>query len=224
MVIFMKPIIGVPARPYLTDNNRNVLCILETIRSAIIQNGGIPIVITPTKNMVYLNNREEELLAEDKEMLNAQISLCDGILMPGGDRIYNYDRYICEVANNKGMPLLGICMGMQVMCNYNNDNKNIKIEGHKEPTSTYVHNVEIDKKSKLYNILQKEDILVNSLHGYRVPNAGEYTIVAKCNNIIEAVEKESHNFNIGVQWHPEKDIDDNGNKLISAFIKACEKR
>ncbi len=217
----MKPIIGVVARPYITDNNRNALCILENIRTSILNAGGIPQIILPTQNMVYINNRESELTDEDKEILNRQIDLCDGILMPGGDMIYFYDKYICKVANEKKIPLLGICMGMQVMCNYNNDNKNIKIEGHKLPEEAYVHDVLVNKDSKLYNILKKDNIKVNSLHGYKVPNSGDYEVVAKSGDIIEAIEKKNELFNIGVQWHPERNIDENGRQIFSSFINAC---
>ena len=161
-----KPIIGVVARPYITDNNRQVLCILENVRRHILRAGGIPLVLLPTQDMIYINNKEKELSQEDKEILDRQIDMCDGILMPGGDRIYFYDKYICQRANDKNMPLLGICMGMQVMCNYNNSNTNIKIEGHKKPDDEYVHSVSIDKNSKLYSIINEDNIKVNSLHGY----------------------------------------------------------
>lgn len=221
LVIIMKPIIGVLARPYMTDNGRYALCILETIRRAIIKSGGIPLIILPTQNMNYLNNFETELTAEDKEILDTQIKMCDGILMPGGDRIYFYDTYVCKVANDKHLPLLGICMGMQVMCNYNNENRNEKIEGHKDTKGNYMHDVNLEKSSKLYDIIQKENITVNSLHGYKVPNAGEYDVVARCGDIIEGIEKKDELFNLGVQWHPEIHFDENDQKLFSSFVNAC---
>lgn len=219
----MKPIIGVIARPYITDNGRYVLCILESVRKAIQRNGGIPIVILPTQNIVYLNSKESDLSNEDKEMLISQIKLCNGIFMPGGDKIYFSDNFICKYANDNNIPLMGICMGMQVMCNYDNDNRNIKVEGHKKPELQYVHDVKIDKDSKLYSIIQKENIKVNSLHGYKVPNGGSYKVVAKDGDVIEGIEKYNTSFNIGVQWHPERDTDENGEKLLKAFIDACKK-
>lgn len=217
-----RPIIGVVARPYTTDNNRQVLCILENVRRHILRAGGIPLIILPTKDIVYINNKESTLTDEDKEILESQINMCDGILMPGGDKIYFYDKYICKKVNEKDMPLLGICMGMQVMCNYNNDNINIKIEGHKKPDDQYVHQVNILKDSKLYNIINEEKIMVNSLHGYMVPNSGDYSIAAKSSNVIEAVEKKDKLFNIGVQWHPERNDDAPSCKIIDAFVDACK--
>lgn len=217
-----RPIIGVVARPYITDNNREVLCILESIRKSILKAGGIPHIILPTQDMIYINNKEKPLTDTDKEILDTQIEMCDGILMPGGDMIYFYDKYICKKANEKDIPLLGICMGMQVMCNYNNENKNIKIEGHKKPDNEYVHTVEINTDSKLYSIVNENIINVNSLHGYMVPNSGDYTISAKCNDIIEAIEKSDKLFSIGVQWHPERTEDAPSKKIFTAFIEACK--
>lgn len=217
-----RPIIGVVARPYITDNNRKVLCILESIRKSILKAGGIPHIILPTQDMIYINNKEKPLTDTDKEILDTQIEMCDGILMPGGDMIYFYDKYICKRANEKDIPLLGICMGMQVMCNYNNENKNIKIEGHKKPDNKYVHTVKINTDSKLYSIVNENIINVNSLHGYMVPNSGDYTICAKCNDIIEAIEKSDKLFSIGVQWHPERTEDAPSKKIFTAFIEACK--
>ena len=75
-----RPIIGVSARPYITDNGRNALVILESIRRNIMRIGGIPHIILPTQDMVYMNNRETPLTDEDKEILDAQIDMCDGII------------------------------------------------------------------------------------------------------------------------------------------------
>ena len=218
-----RPIIGVSARPYITDNGRNALVILESIRRNIMRIGGIPHIILPTQDMVYMNNRETPLTDEDKEILNAQIDMCDGILMPGGDFMYFYDNYICEKANEKDMPLLGICMGMQVMCNYNNDNRNIFIEGHKDLEHDYVHSVNIIPGTKLYDIVGKSKIMVNSIHRTKVPNAGDYTVSARAEgDIIEAIEKKDKLFNLGVQWHPERTDDEPSRKILTASMDACK--
>ena len=151
-------------------------------------------------------------------MLVQQINLCDGIIMPGGEVSYYYDKYICEYCNKIDKPLLGICMGMQIMCNYDNDNKNIKIEDGIDRNEPFNHNINIDKNSILYNILNEENIIVNSYHSYKVSSSGSYRVSARNNDVIEAVEKDGK-FNIGVQWHPEKDLEDiNNQKLFKKFI------
>jgi len=222
----MKPIIGIVGRNDLSHTNKPTICTFENYRKAIINYGGIPILILPPQQINYYEKNPKDvtpLTIEEKEIIITQINLCDGIIMPGGSKIFEYDKFICDYCNKKYIPLLGICMGMQIMCNYNNDNKNIKIENHFSETD-YKHLVKINKNSKLYDILKKEEILVNSFHNYKVPNTGNYETVGITDNIIEAVEKKENYFNIGLQWHPEKNYDKdlNSKKIFEEFIKSAK--
>ena len=165
------------------EDNLKLIVSTDETRRAVINNGGIPIIISPTQDMIYHLNLEKPL-------------------SDLGYRIYFYDKYICKKANEINIPLLGICAGMQVMCNYDNDNKNIKVEGHRSTDSEFKHEVSVKNSSKLFSIVKESKLLVNSFHSYAVPNSGSYTICAKANDVIEAVEKKNSLFNIGVQWHP----------------------
>jgi len=56
-----------------------------------------------------------------------------------------------------------------------------------------------------------------------VPNSGDYKVSAKCNNIIEAIEKSNKLFNIGIQWHPESLPNDIYSKrLFDYFINTLK--
>lgn len=216
----MKPIIGIVGRPGF--NKKTTIEVLDSYRIAILKSGGIPILILPTQTIEYYGNKDiDKLTLEEKDILKKQIDLVDGILLQGGSIAYEYDKYICKISQNK--PILGICMGMQVMCNYDNDNKNIKIENH-QSEDDYVHEVTIDKNSYLYSILNNDKFKTNSKHNYKVLNSGSYKGVGICDNVIEAVEK-GNNFNIGVQWHPEKNYDSDviSQKLFKEFINHCKK-
>ncbi len=216
----MKPIIGIVGRPGF--NKKTTIEVLDSYRIAIIKSGGIPILILPTQTVEYYDNKDIKVLTlEEKDSLKKQIDLVDGILLQGGSIAYEYDRYICEIAQNK--PILGICMGMQVMCNYDNDNKNIKIENH-QSEDDYVHEVTIVKNSYLYSILKEEKINTNSKHNYKVLNSGSYKVAGICGDVIEAVEKRT-SFNIGVQWHPEKNYDNDiiSQRLFKEFIYRCKR-
>lgn len=216
----MKPIIGIVGRPGF--NIKSTIEVLDSYRIAIIKAGGIPILILPTQKIEYYDNKNiYSLTEEEKNMLKRQIDLVDGILLQGGSICYEYDKYICSVSQNK--PILGICMGMQVMCNYNNDNKNIKIENH-QSNDDYVHIININKDSYLYKILKEEKIKTNSKHNYKVQNSGSYNICGKSGGVIEAIEKEN-GFNIGVQWHPEKNYDKDifSQRLFKEFINKSKK-
>ena len=80
--------------------------------------------------------------------------------------------------------------------------------------------------SKIYKILQKDKILVNSLHNYHATENHIYRTVAKSpDGIIEAIEHPTATFNIGLQWHPEKnyDTDYNSKLILDEFISQSRK-
>ena len=219
-------IIGIVSRPNKSILGKSNTMVLDDIRRAVIKFNCVPISVLPTQDIEYYNKRLSDipqLNDNEKLMLEKQIDLCDGIIMPGGEVTHSYDKYICDYCNKKNKPLLGICMGMQVMCNYDNENKNIKIEDNINREEPFNHNITIDKNSILYSILNEENIIVNSYHSYKVSNSGSYKVSARNKDVIEAVEKEGK-FNIGVQWHPEKNLEDvNSQKLFKCFIDACKK-
>ena len=222
-------IIGIVGRPGELKTTKLNIGVLENYRKAIIKSGGVPILILPPQDIDYYNKSLEEipsLTDEEKKILEKQIDLCDGVLMPGGTVMHEYDKYVCDYCNRNDIPLLGICMGMQVMCNYNNDNKNIKIENESHyEDALYKHDVNINKDSILYSILEKDNIMVNSYHKYKVSNNGSYKISATKDDVIEAVEKDGK-FNIGLQWHPEKNYDNdvNSKKIFKKFINVCKQK
>ena len=224
----MKPIIGIVGIDDYSIKQKSTICIFENYRKAIINYGGTPIIILPPQLIDYYKTRPKDtkkLNNDEKEILINQINLCDGIVIPGGSKRFEHHNFICDYCNKKNIPLLGICMGMQTMCNYNNDNYNLKIEdGSHKSENDYTHNVTINKNSKLYQILNKENIMVNSFHNYKVSNSGDYKTVAVCDDVIEAVEKKEDIFNIGLQWHPEKNYDKdlNSEQIFKAFIEAAK--
>lgn len=224
----MKPIIGIVGKSDYSHKNKSTICVFDNYRKAIIRYGGIPILILPPQIVDYENTSGKDIghLSEDEiNILNSQLDLCNGLLIQGGNKSFEYDKYICRYANDKKIPLLGICMGMQTMCNYDNDNVNILNENkvHKSPEEDDVHEVILDKNSKLYQIIKKERFFVNSNHNYHVANSGSYKIAAlSSDNLIEAIEKDG--FNIGVQWHPEKNYEKEESKsLFEALINATKK-
>ncbi|MBR1377154.1 MAG: gamma-glutamyl-gamma-aminobutyrate hydrolase family protein [Bacilli bacterium] len=220
----MKPIIGIVSRPLLRDNNVRLDAVNNMSRRAIIKNGGIPIGILPTQNINYYDTSGEDIPAlteEEKEELIRQIKLCDGILLQGGNRWFEYDEFISSYIIEHDIPALFICMSMQHLpfvdyAKYQNK----EVMDHKSDED-YKHTINIDKNSVLYKILGKEVLCVNSFHKYAITESNKTNVIATSpDGVIEAIEYPNKKFILGLQWHPEKmiDIDDDENKIIKYFI------
>ncbi len=95
------------------------------------------------------------------------------------------------------------------------------VGNHDAPYEKYVHTVNIDKNSKLYEIIGAEEIKVNSRHTDCVEYT-DLTCVAKSNKgIMEAIEDKTKRFFLGVQWHPESmKKDENSKKIFDKFISS----
>ena len=218
-MINIKPIIGIVGRLYSGESN--IICV-EEVRLAVTKMRGIPLLILPVDKdemsckIVY---SEEEI--KDLERV---LSLCDGFILPGGDTWYSLDEVVIDYAIRRDKPLLAICLGMQALSKvlsgekkigYDNTIKNDTLINHLEPNKNYVHSVIIDKNSKLYSIIGEEKIWVNSRHSYHVPELDNNLICARSSDgLIEGVELKDKKFIIGVQWHPESNLEDEHSKKI----------
>lgn len=157
-------------------------------------------------------NNEDDI---DTNILN----ICDGIIFQGGSNIYEYHFNILKYAVEKKIPVLGICMGHQIIGLYSNNQKEkdlVKVNNHYNLNNT--HKININKDSILYNLFGKE-INVNSRHLYKLEKVTKPFIISAYSNdnTIEAIEWiDKDNFILGVQWHPE-DMD-NMEDLYNTFI------
>jgi len=145
------------------------------------------------------------------------IDMCSGFILQGGNELYEVDMKICKYLYEKDIPTLGICLGMQTMgMTFNGIMKDIT---NHNSNNKYVHNININKNSKLFNILKKYNIKVNSRHNSYIYKTELQT--SAYNNIIEAIEDKNKKFFIGVQWHPESLIDDeNSILLLESFFSS----
>ena len=228
----MKPIIGIVGRTNKVEYNKYKIIVNDNHRRAVIACGGIPISILPTQNIEYekMDNGKinQPLNEEEQSDIIRVIKMCDGVVMQGGYYSFYYDEFIAKYCLENDIPILGTCLGMQILAavDYNTSRKKntqlIKSEiNHNQYENNYVHDIEIDKNSFLYKIIGKEKIKVNSRHKYSIVNLNQAKIAAKCEDgIVEAIEFPNKKFAIGVQWHPEDlfDTDENMLNIYKIFM------
>ena len=220
-----KPIIGILATSnYLQTDDpfKDTYRYGNNYIKRIVANGGIPYLIP------YVN---DEIIPETLEM-------CDGLLLPGGNRVIktNFDVIDYFYKNNK--PIIGICLGMQTIAMYSvnveQDNKRIirkvdngvdhwPIELFRDNISSLAHKVIIEKNSKLYDIFKEEEIEVNSVHKCTITEVGSRFKVSikSSDGLIEGIEYDGDDkYIIGVQFHPE--VLDQYNNIFKEFINRCK--
>ena len=210
----------------------------ENYCSSISNFGGIPIPL------VY-----------DNKSINSILDIIDGLVITGGafdiDPKYYLERKkyknifiknertefeinICKKALKKDIPILGICGGQQLLNivyggsliqDIKKDLSTVIDHEQKNPRNQVSHSVKLNLNTKLYNIIKKKSIKVNSAHQQSIKTAGKGLIINAIapDGVIEGIEDQSKSFCIGVQWHPEFMIKQSDNDLLKGFIKAAKK-
>lgn len=229
----MRPIIGIPLRYQKLQDDRPIVYMPERLRRTILQAGGIVYPISPVQDVDYINvkgNELPELTEEEKELVRMSVRACDGVLFPGGIKFTEYDRFLLKTVIEEKVPVLGICLGMQLMSCHNSeiDLANIAtgINHRQDNDDELSHKVSLDEESKLFKIIGEKKFMVNSFHLRQVSPLGEYKVVGYSEDgVIEAIEYPGDTFNIGIQWHPEisYEFDDNSKKIIDTFINEALK-
>ena len=194
-------------RPVLSEEKNNMYSVYKEVLDAVEKSGGIPIGFLP------LQNNWQEL-----------IDMYDGLIFQGGDEKEEYEEKYIKYAYSQNIPTLGICLGMQTMGTIF-DGSLIDIKEHKKKDNPYVHEVIINKSSKLYQLLKEEKIKVNSRHKSALIKTNFDVSARSLDGVIEAIEDKNKNFFIGVQWHPESmyAYDKVQSRLFSLFIDSCRK-
>lgn len=191
-------------------------------------------------------------LIPKRDYLRKVLSHLDGILLPGSDTdvdplrfdeephpklkkvVYvkeETDLIILDEAERLGMPVLGICFGMQILNVYRGGTLVQDIESmipnfikHEQgiPLGRNSHRIEIKKGSLPDGFAGKEEVKVNSHHHQSIKSIGRHlkvSAVAK-DGVIECIEDERDDrFILGVQWHPELSWkEDNFSKNIFQYF------
>lgn len=151
-----------------------------------------------------------------KNIINT-ITLCDGIILPGGETFTDNDFKIIKYLYENDIPTLGICLGMQSIATFFGNSKEEPLNNHYS-SKKYVHYLNIQKNTLLYKIIKKDKILVNSRHHFHIPKTNLKINALTNDNIIEGIEAPDKKFFLGVLYHPESLNDANSYRLFKYFV------
>lgn len=225
-----KAIIGIVSKHYKTYKKRSIdTYIRDDLKQAIFDNGGIAIGILPTEgNVNYAGDKwKDNLLEGERENLVAQIKLCDGIILQGGTETDNYESIVAKYCYDNDIPILGICAGQNNIARAlgGTTYKISNPEKHHKSFYEYAHIIKINEKSKFHKIVNKDEIMVNSVHRRTIENCPKLDKVAFCEDgYPDVIEAKNKKFYIGVRFHPEslyKD-DENMRNIFIKFIETCK--
>ncbi|WP_295751326.1 gamma-glutamyl-gamma-aminobutyrate hydrolase family protein [Undibacterium sp.] len=150
-----------------------------------------------------------------------------------------FDLPLIHAALAMGLPLFGICRGMQelnVALGGDMYQKLYAIPGMREHREDYsasvdqqyadVHTVKMVPDTWFASLMQQAEIPVNSLHGQGIKTLGKglQALAHAEDGLIEAVHlPECEQFTLGVQWHPEWQAAQNpfSIRMFQAFGDAC---
>jgi putative glutamine amidotransferase len=217
----LKPVIGITTDIKSIDLER--CSIMLTYPDAISAAGGIPFLLPPVEQdeIPSLVDRIDGLLLiggddYDPAFYGQPVSPLTRI---GVKRRQDFDRQIASyVLHQTSLPVLGICAGCQ-LSNIVSGGTLIQDVPTHAPDSRVQHghdngkfrkhDVNLDTNTKLFEIYGTSRISTPTWHHQAVMSVGTgLSVSARADDgIIEAVERAGTRFVIGVQWHPEQDLE-----------------
>lgn len=217
-----KPIIGISGSEIIDDGGifpgYRRSYVNEDYVDSVVQNGGVPFIIPFT---------------EDDEVIKMQLEHVNGLILSGGHdvdpHLYgeepeqkigatwpardHFDMRLLKLAEEKGIPVLGICRGMQIInvahggklyqdLSYRSEHTLKHMQGHTPSLPT--HGMKVVEGSKLAEVLGKTEFLVNSFHHQIVKTVAPdlIEVATAPDGVPEGIENEEGTV-LGVQWHPE---------------------
>ena len=233
-----KPLIGIGSDVLQQKGERDRAFVFTTYVEALRRAGAVPVLVPPQPE----NARE---IVED----------LDGLLLAGGDdcdpaaygearhpsvvelmdpRRQANDLTLARAARERGIPTLGICLGVQVMNVAGGgtliqdiaSSIDTEIDHASEPTDRHRHEVFVEANTHLASIIGAGELNVNSSHHQAIGRIAESLRVTAHapDGVVEGLEDPAHPFYVGVQWHPEDmPHEESATKLFGAFVDAARK-
>ena len=201
------------------DPERRRYLLKQDYVDAVLAAGGLPV-----------------LLPYAEPVTAAYLALLEGLLVSGGDfdippELYGearrdvcgpprpertrFEKELLEAALAAGLPVLGICGGMQLLnvvrggTLHQDLAADAGVSGHEQPAPKDLpsHAVKVAPGTLLWRLLGAgvPEHRVNSTHhqAVRDPGAGVLVAARAPDGVVEAIELPDLAFAVGVQWHPE---------------------
>ena len=146
------------------------------------------------------------------------VSLCDGIVLSGGDHFDVNDFLLVKYLYDENIPTLGICLGMQAIAlSFGGEEINVCSDHYHG-----IHEIFVKQSTLLHQILKEDHIIVNSRHKTGVIYSTLEVSAKSLEGIVEAIEDKSKKFFLGVEWHPESFANKKSDLIFESFIKSLD--
>ncbi len=237
-----RPIIGIT-----TSLDDKECKINHAYMKAVAKAGGLPMLLPALDNEnicdEYINEIDGILLSGGTDILPAYFGefMQEGYNMPYelSPRRDHFEIKLYNKADIKGLPMLGICRGIQVMAVAGGGSifqdidigmaRQIRLRhSPNAPADTLSHPVLIKDGTRLGQIINRRMVWVNSMHhqGVKLLPKGYRICATAPDGVIEGIELESASrFAVGVQWHPERLLESaEGSwnlRLFEEFVRAA---
>jgi putative glutamine amidotransferase len=232
-----KPIIGIGSDVSVREGQRDRAFVYTTYVDSLRRAGAVPLLIPPQPE------NAADVLGEIDGLLLAGGDDCDPAaygetphpsVEPMDPRRQSNDLTLAALARQRGIPTLGICLGVQVMnvaaggtlIQDIASSVDTEIDHASAPSDRHRHGVLLEKGTRLAGILSEPELNVNSSHHQAIGKiGGGFRVTAHApDGIVEGLEDPAHPFYLGVQWHPEDmSGEDSASRLFGAFVEAARK-
>ncbi|MFM2010055.1 MAG: Imidazole glycerol phosphate synthase subunit HisH1 [Bacteroidota bacterium] len=158
-----------------------------------------------------------------------EIQQADKVIFPGvGEASYAMQKLkesgLDSLIPNLKQPVLGICLGMQLMCHHSEEGNTLGLGIFDANVIRFSNNVKVPQMgwNQIYNLKSdlfkgiKENEYMYLVHSYYVPKCKE--AIATTNYDVEYASALQKNNFYGTQFHPEKS-GDVGEQILANFLK-----
>ncbi len=203
---------------------------------SVTKHAGVPVVLP---------------IHSDKNAIVKQVEQLDGLILSGGydvsPHLYGedprnligetllkrdlFEYTVLEQAKKRGIPILGICRGAQLINVYHGGTLYQDVSYRERETLRHwqgvnptekTHRIQILEQCHLARVFEEREIFVNSFHHQLIKDiAPDFKGTARSSDgVIECIEAQNYPYLVGVQWHPEMLWREEAmDKLFIDFIK-----